>query len=99
MEANSGHLMSVLEHKMLLEDISSSATHIEDQLKYIVCGQSTADELENLFGLPYRREKRAEVRLHCWRFAYAGRGLGYSDPQVLTVVISEKGCVTDFALV
>ncbi|WP_448197096.1 hypothetical protein [Pseudomonas putida] len=99
MQTDSNRLMTALEHKMLLEHFSISATRIEEQLKYIVCGQSTSSELEVLLG-PYENcESRGDLRLLRWVFVYTEGALGLSDPQVLTVAIDAKGCVTDFALV
>ncbi|MFJ4111974.1 MULTISPECIES: hypothetical protein [Pseudomonas] len=99
MQTDSNRLMTALERKMLLESFSISATQIEEQLKYIVCGHSTSAELERLLG-PYEDcESRGDLRLLRWAFVYTEEGLGLSDPQVLTVAIDAKGCVTDFALV
>ncbi|HEK1688874.1 MULTISPECIES: hypothetical protein [Pseudomonas] len=99
MQTDSNRLMTALEHKMLLENFNISSTQVEEQLKYIVCGQSTSCELERLLG-PYENcESRGDLRLLRWAFVYTEGGLGLSDPQVLTVAIDAKGCVTDFALV
>lgn len=99
MQVNADRLMSTLEHKMLLEAFSTNSTQIEEQVESIVCGQSTLDELENLLGPFERCETRGDVKLLLWQFMYTEPGLGLSDPQILTVAIDGKGCVSDFALV
>lgn len=99
MQVNANRLMSNLERKLLLEAFSSCSTQIEEQVKSIVCGQSTLGELEDLLGPFERCETQGDVRLLRWQFRYTEPGLGLSDPQILTVAIDGKGCVSDFALV
>ncbi|WP_343594877.1 hypothetical protein [Pseudomonas sp.] len=84
---------------MLLEDISSSSTPVEEQLKLVVRGQSTLSDIERLFGPSEECETRGEVRLLRWQFAYTELDLALGDPQVLTVAIDGNGRITDFALV
>ncbi|WP_416465389.1 hypothetical protein [Pseudomonas sp. LFS044] len=91
--------LTAIEHKMLLEDLSSSSTQIEDLLEHIVCGQSTLVELVNLLGPFAQCEAQGDVQLPLWKFFYTERGFELSDPQVLSVAIDVKGCVSVFALV
>ncbi|AGZ35466.1 hypothetical protein C4Q28_13350 [Pseudomonas sp. SWI6] len=99
MQTDSIRLMSDLEQQMLLEELSSNATQVEEQLKFVVCGQSTLSELESLLGPFEQCEVLGDMKLLRWRFVYTEGGLALSDPQVLTVAIDQKDCITDFALV
>jgi len=53
----------------------------------------------NLLGPFAQCEAQGDVQLPLWKFFYTERGFELSDPQVLSVAIDVKGCVSDFALV
>lgn len=99
MQTDPSHLIGALEHKLLGEKSSCSATQIEAQLNCIVCGQTNLQELERLFGPSEKNEVSGNLRLARWQFSYTEQGLHSSDPQVLTVALDGNNCITNFALV